>query len=131
MALNPKVLEAAENAFAPQLSDDMKAHLHRAVERAVAVADLVEHRELNEALVERNEARGEADIVTKERDRARREAEELGKQLAALHEAVELIADLPIAHITPLRMQNLRTVFTDTAKAAALYQRVPKSSVVV
>ena len=77
MAINPEVLEAAENAFAPQLSDDMKAHLHRAVERAVAIADLVERRELNEALVERNEARGEADIVSKKLDRTRRDVEEL------------------------------------------------------
>lgn len=133
MTLNPEVLEATENAFAPQLSDDMKAHLHRAVERAVAVADLLEHRELNEALVKRNEARGEA--------------EELGKKLAARQEAAEHALSEIEFRIKPetgepfIRLKDtgslgyghrrLDEVLTDTTKAAALYQRVPKGYVAV
>ncbi len=166
MAINPKVLEVAENAFAPQLSDDMKAHLHRAVKQAMAVADLIEHRELNEALVERNEARGKANIVSKKLNRARRDVEELrrtvrqekaevelqtgladeqGKQLAALREAVvdalretefwiAPASGRPTVSIKNPRGQghrNLRDIAADTAKAAALYQQVPEGYVAV
>ena len=74
MTLNKEALEAAEQQFAPKLSDDMKAHLHRAVERAVAVADLVPrtHKRptaaLQNALDERDEARQRKDAGYLERN---------------------------------------------------------------
>lgn len=113
------------------------------------------------ALVERNEARGEADIVSKERDEARREAAgwqkgyegalerctrlvlevtSLGKQLAALRAVLyELLREHECLLVSIGNNGSRRSVWhnkvyavlTDTAQAAALYQRVPKGHRVV
>lgn len=108
--LDPKVLEAAireavENVLLKQMLFVPQDDLDRWIRRHNDVRD--------------------------ERDEALSLAEERGRYVAALREAVELVVDLPIALITPLRMRNLRQVFADTAKAAEQYQLVDDEHVVV
>ena len=149
--LNPKALEAAvyEADSKNTMMMTWKEQIAAIIQAYNDEAGLLERRKYDDmvrALMHDNdEARREAeelkgayqqadDNLCKEIDarvKSQDEADERGKQLAALREAVELIADLPVAHITPLRMRNLRTVFADTAKAAALHQPVDDEHVVV
>lgn len=65
--------------------------------------------------------------LVKERDKARREAEKLGKQIVALREALdgalEVVNDYLSTHV---KIIQARATLTDTAEAAARYQRVPQ-----
>ena len=142
MTLDPKVLKAAHKACPGTfLTDD---RIIAVIEAAFNAADLVPRSDLLfqqklrfDMLQERDEARREAerastlaDIVCDERDLAYKVAKEQSKQLAALR---AVITQFPysLKAGNKAAWDKLNAALTDTASAAAQYQRVPEGYVVV
>ena len=131
MILDPKALKAAGEVYlSEQVEIQAPGQLDWATsEISSAIQAFIDHPD--SGLVERRKYDDMVRTALRDNNEARQEADKQGKQLAALREAVELVVDLPIRHITPLRMRNLRTALTDTAEAAEGWVKVPEGRIIV
>ena len=147
-AVQAAAYEAEEFGRSTTLEEDIRAYL------AHPDVDLVLRSEIRkgwqELMAERDKARREAARQTLLQEMRATECEALGKQIAALREALEEAKgtikawhNMPISgkKIHPRiwetyakhspEMKHLRAVLTDTAKAAEGYQKVPRGWMVV
>ncbi len=134
MTLDSKALSAARKAVRGE-GLGVRACEERLIKAYLDAADLVGRSELDEF---RASAEHQAAIL--DRDIARREAEEQGRYVAALREALqwalayagpELEALAVLPNKSRKRLAQARAALTDTAEAAARYRLVDDEHVVV
>ena len=153
MTLDPKALEAAEDTLWHRTETGGRADLEAAIETFLSHPDCgwVERRKYDDmvrtALRDNDEARREAerantlaDCCVDERDEAYKVAKELGKQIAALREALEELLTETIEALSLLQCPGgpplndepviikANAALTDTAKAAEGWVRVDEDA---